>query len=48
MLGIRKHVAKEDINKFIKSLDKDKQDLLDKYKNDIIDTFRHCPYIVEE
>lgn len=41
MIGVRKHVPKEDINKFVKSLDKSKQALLDKHKNEMVDTFRH-------
>ena len=41
MIGINKRIPKEDIDKFIKSLPKEKQEIIHKHKNNLIDTFRH-------
>ena len=40
-IGIRKQIPKETINKYVKSLSKDKQKQVTKYKNELLDTFRH-------
>ena len=41
MVGINKRIAKEDIHNFVKSLSKEKRELIHKYKEELEDTFRH-------
>lgn len=41
MIGINKRIAKEDIHNFVKSLPKEKRDLINKHKKELEDTFRH-------
>ncbi|MDA7573857.1 DEAD/DEAH box helicase family protein [bacterium] len=41
MVGINKRIAKEDIHNFVKSLSKEKRELIHKYKKELEDTFRH-------
>jgi len=41
MVGINKRIAKEDIHNFVKSLPKEKRELIHKHKKELEDTFRH-------